>query len=365
MRRIVLGGVFFGLVAIVFCTDADSPSAPSSTGSPLWSYQLDSRSSGPLAVGPHVYIREPGSVVVLHSDTGERAWTFAEGEEGFAQPNFIVSEGTVVVSWKGRLHGFRANGGGELWINANIPTRYSGDPSTGEPTDFLVSDGSDGVYVSNSFELARVDQMTGETIWRTDLTGTGRIALAAYPLGVCVRSSPVVTVRCYDKAKGAVLWSSGQIQIAPPGSILILDSRVILDIRDTWIALDVVSGDETWRTNEHPPLRRATGQINNVIYACDENHGCEAVSTQDGRRLWRADLTNPLPPAASESFLFVIDVADVRPDVQVIDPTTGIIVDSIQTSVASGFRFPPSYGQGILLTATSSDLLAYRYPRSP
>jgi outer membrane protein assembly factor BamB len=336
------------LCSAVSCNEGGALLAPPDGRIPRWTYARDHRSNGPITDGERVYLTNPGGVVALNAGSGEPAWEFNGRLEGFATPAIAITENVIVISWRGTLHGFRADDGVELWVSDAIGP--------------IGSDGQDGIYMSNRDSLARIDPLTGEILWTSDLVETGGIIWAGSPEAICVGRSPIVTVRCYAKSDGSLLWSSGQIDIAPPGGLKIVDSLVLVGVQNTWIAFDLDSGNEVWRRGSLPHLSAATARVNELLYACDWTQGCKAVRSNNGSILWEVSLTDPLSPAASESFIYVIDRSEQNPDVKILDPRTGVVEDSIQTEDPGGFRFPPAYGGGILFAASTTRLYAYEYP---
>lgn len=358
-----VGLALASLILVASCDEGRSPTVPPGGDARLlWSVPgMGPRVYGPYTDGERVYLTYPGDIDALDVRTGDLAWSFDGEMEGFVAPGFVVAGDRVVVSWRGVLHGLDASNGVEAWTNAEAPTAYTGDPATGYPTDALAADDGDGFYVATEEELARIDPASGELVWRIEPEGDGSIALAVHPGGVCLRRSPIVTVRCYERTDGALALDLGQVDIGPPGALRIVGSRLIVDASDAWIAFDLERDAESWRVDDLPSLG-ASARIGEVLYACEPTRGCAAVDTRDGALRWRASPSWPSAPASSESAVFLVDQDDPRGDVTVLDPASGEVVDAIRPGNESRFVYPPAWGGGILFAATFEELRAYAYP---
>lgn len=339
------------LCSAVACDDR-SPQSPPEAGpaSLLWTYPIDVRTGVPSSDGERVYLTGPGAVVVLDARSGEELWEFSRPTGGFAEPRVVAALDRVVISWGGRMHGFGAEDGVERWTLES-------------PLASLASDGRDGVYATNRDRIARIDPRTGDILWMIDPADPRGFALAVDSDAVCARTAPILTVRCFAEADGSLLWDSGQIGITRLGGVKIVDSRVLVEDRDSWIAFDLHSGNEIWRRSGLLDLSTAAVGSAGVVYACDRLIGsCKAVRSDDGSVLWEANPTAPGNPAASEDFVFVVDNSEQSPAVSVLDPATGAVVDSIRTADPGGFSFPPVYEGELLFAASSSKIYAYKYP---
>ncbi len=222
-------------------------------------------------------IRGDGQNVLtaLDAATGSLAWTITV--DGATRALYTFGD-AVYVSTDAGVNAYDPRTGARRWTSSAtfVYEPWPGGPIVGG----LRTDAPDV-----SFQLAIVDPVTGATRWKTD---GGSLSWVTDRRGLVWLSCSAVERRDWDD--GHVRWSHGLDAegCAPNGAAVdVVGDTVVVAAKDSWIALDLVTGEERWT------LDRAGGPF-------------ETLTTLDSRHVLVADQSGPA------GGLRVIDVAKGR-----------------------------------------------------
>ena len=215
------------------------------------------------------------ALTAIDAATGSLAWTVTVKDS----PRALYTFGDAVyVSTDAGVDAYEPRTGARRWTSS---ATFVYEPWPGGPVVGGLRSESPDV----SFQLATVDPVTGTTRWKTD---GGSLSWVTDRRGLVWLSCSSVERR--DWADGHVRWSHALDAegCAPNGAAVdVVGDTVVLAAKDSWIALDLATGEERWT------IDRAGGPF-------------ETLTTLDSRHVLVADQSGP------SGALRVIDVATGR-----------------------------------------------------
>ena len=257
----------------------------------LWSFSTGDGTDGqflklvPTVVGERVYVGDRnGSVAALELESGKLIW---RSKTGIAISAGVgVGGGLVLVgSSEGRLVALDAETGKQRW-QAEVPSEVLSVPQVYE-----------GIVVVQTVDgsISALDGESAERLWVYD------------------RSVPVLTLR--------------------GTSTPLVDGGVVIAgfASGKMVALDVRSGREVWSTAVAVPHGRTELQrivdvdaepviSRGILYAASYQGQLVAVSLQDGRVLWKRDMSTYAGIAVDDTQVLVTDADS---DVWAVERSTG------------------------------------------
>lgn len=316
----------------------------------IWSLSTGGiRTGNALTIGPEGIIYYDGGKIAVDSD-GNYLWTTASFGDG---PRTTVSVRQDGRFWAGST--VRSNVDGS-WTcgtdssaerpnaldaagNCYVANSFGGNVHvtktaadcdfvwtyTGEqgPTSGLALGHDGGVYVGGEFFLAKIDPVNGGELWSIPTEATSGAA-AIGPNGTVylhVAPNTLLAVNPDGNERWRLrLTGLRNVQTAPSPAIGV-DGTVYV-VSNTWPALKPTlvavsnSGEELWRYTEnisvgHAGLSPVIDAGGTILFAV-ESGDVVALSPEDGRELWRLDVSVNTSPAIGENGTIYVTTEEGR-----------------------------------------------------
>jgi polyvinyl alcohol dehydrogenase (cytochrome) len=325
------------------------------TGDERWNHDLESGYiGGAVAVDDERVVvgTFDARIVAVDRDSGGPVWETPIGDHPkavvFGSP--IIVDGLVVVgvgsyevfapgdppSFRGHVVALDAETGAErwrFWATAGDATEGPGVSIWSSPavdTDRgIVYIGTGQAYAlpapPRSDALLALDVRTGKEVWSTQFTA-GDAWTITQPSGLDadVGAPPNLftaggtdavgvgdkagSYRALDRETGEILWerqiTAGGLQGGIMAAAAVADGTVFAASNDAsqdadLVALDVDTGDETWRVDVGAHVTGPVTWANGVLYVADDSGRIAAYDAGDGERLWSHAV--PFPAAGGIS----------------------------------------------------------------
>lgn len=319
------------------------------------------------------------------------------GASGGLSLPVIAEDGTIVVVAPRSVLAFDGNDGSPIF-SAERDLGASSQPALGEGTDgpiAVYTEGFGGAGTSASGSVTptpspatdedeegfdshvnAVDLSTGEPAWGSPIQ-----------LGAAVQT-PVTThgmgayvgdvgghVTALELASGEIRWTA---EVGSPiaGPITLDDGRALVtalggqDEPSEIVAIDAASGEEQWRASAESASAMVTAPVvaDGRILAMDDLGGVLAFDAEDGRFLWRSQVTNTLTqepfrlrgvmapaPVSADGQVFAVDVTG---RVYAFDAETGAELWDHALNEAVQFASPLLTDDHLLVPTDSGTLFA-------
>ncbi|MBI3828507.1 MAG: PQQ-binding-like beta-propeller repeat protein [Planctomycetes bacterium] len=322
-------------------------------GAEVWSFDLGASSgeygydTPPEVRGETVFVAQTnGELVALKASDGTKRWAFRSGENTIF-PALSVADAACIVSCQGKVRARKAGTGDEAWSSATCGAVASPPIARGGAI-YLVSNACEP-----NGQVSCLDADSGRLRWACKVQ-EGKVQQELILLEdrlVFAHTSNQLPDKRYkiagvDLATGKLLWEFEVATLKPPlvsaahGAVYAAAGRRLLALnakdgvklseRDVDCeVLDLLPGGDgsllgigddrklrVWETkdgalrwsSERPIFRRITPLLteSRIFFAPEENT-LECADLRDGRRLWHADLAEPLrgPLVKGPGFLLV------------------------------------------------------------
>lgn len=203
---------------------------------------------------------EAGTLRGLDATDGSERWRASMPAAAFGPPATSSSRGrllTAAATSVATTLELRDPADGEVLASTELdqPVQRYGIVADDRSGAVLLRDDEERTVRVAFMDLAGSDTL--KVRWRTQPDGLAQ-ELALTPDGLLVRTT--ASIELLDRQDGSLRWRHELDQLTRPG-LVIDDGQVTVGVGvDTMVALDITSGDETWRyEHDRPIVTQATG----------------------------------------------------------------------------------------------------------
>lgn len=278
------GPALAGNAVLVGSRDAIVIALSRADGSELWRAKLSSEVLGaPAGDGEVVVVRTvDGWTYGLSADTGTRLWAFDRAVPSLVlrgmSPPLLVAGRTLIGMDNGRVAALSASDGTVLWEQTvSVPQgRTELDRMT--DIDGPLVDGPGCVYAASfGGQVACIELITGQAVWRRDVKSYSGLAFANDKLFVSDESSVVWGL---DARSGAAAWKQEGLLYRGVGSPAVLGGYVVVADREGYLHwLDPADGHPVARSRAgNEPIYSSMLVSDELLYAVNDDGKLRALA---------------------------------------------------------------------------------------
>lgn len=288
-----------------------------------WEYRKTSFNTGLAVNESAIYVAtDKGELLALAKSNGDVLWrqqlTSLLLEAPLLMPNGVL----VVRVNDGRVTGFNAADGRQLWSNANsLPPLLIRNTGSMAPVD-----GQSFLLGLPAGRLQAIHASNGNVLWEV---------MVASPRGATEldRATDIVSYPLYDNGQICAVAFQGRVA-----------------------CFDIRTGDQQW-AQDISSSKGITVNESSVFVTADDG-SVQAFDRLTGQRQWKQDsllYRGVSAPALLGAYVFVIDMEGFA---HLISAQTGSIVGRLKTDIGEIASSPQSFGETVLLQG-SNGRLAY------
>lgn len=284
------------------------------TGKTKWVFdrggEMLPTASTPLFSGDRLFVGEglhnnfACSFQCLDSRTGSINWSFPTGDHIEGGP--ALADGSIVFpAGNDGLYSLLANTGKQNW-NFSAGLHIDSTPWI-ENGRVLVGSGPSRRF--NVLQVICLESKTGKSIWRTPVKlpawgsptvakdrvfvglGNGRLTMAAQP-----PETPAGGLACFDVNSGTELWNH-PVDDAVFCRPAVLGDRVVFGSRDGNVYGLNLEGREIYRIPMGGPVMASPSAGGGFVYCVSVPGRLVCIDPEDGREIWRHELSQRGTPA--------------------------------------------------------------------
>ena len=265
------------------------------TGEEMWRFVTGNVSHfSPRPIDGVIYaITAEGEVSALDSETSSSIWQVEIGF-GYTYPIPVVANDLVYVGAdNGVVHALDETTGEELW------RRDTGDKSLA-----LLAAG-DMLYATSWGTLHALDAITGKVRWRHDHLSFVMADLVLAD-GQLLIAGDDGTIRAIASATGTESWVL-DLSVFGANQPVVVDEMVYAGGGDSVLALDLASGEQSWKFQGQESSLRAILLGPGTVIAADLSGMIYSLDISNGREKWRFQAASNVksPIAVTDQHVFV------------------------------------------------------------
>jgi outer membrane protein assembly factor BamB len=248
--------------------------------------QKDPAHTGSVSVGPETPLRLAWKASPQDSETNFTTWPVVYGGMVYASsgPGILAVEATT---------------GRKKWFISPEEGQNIVAPAVDE----------NGVYIPvGENQLLALDRMTGAEIWRFGASGELRSSPTVSDGRIYFSSAEGNTFYCVDAKTGKLVWESVQdlepfnVPVVSNG-LVVFSTRDLSSTRAFLVALDVVSGRESWRVSQDGSSSSPAILGDKVIVGTRDT-AVKAYELSSGRPIWSSPISNLIAAESSPAIAF-------------------------------------------------------------